>query len=175
MYSIVLARLLVVVSGSLFKLPAETTPTHVASPSVSPNLFVAPTIKILHQDPFLKRFSRKYVTYSALTLCEDLMRNSNLASDLGKIAFVCSQLEPDSRAARIMLASAFQPELLHRSYNKFSENFLQVFGSCQHYGGLQKAFRMTDSLTSTADNFEGQTLAAQIADDAMLSLRKSSW
>jgi len=91
---------------------------------------------------------------------------------------VRSQLVPDSRAARMMLASAFQPELRNNCYEKFKENFLQGFGSGQHRGGLQWAFRMTDSLTSrlgTADHFDGQAFAAQIADDAISSLDKTSW
>ncbi|KAG0714636.1 hypothetical protein GWK47_013732 [Chionoecetes opilio] len=76
----------------------------------------------------------------------------------------------------MMLASALQPDLLNNSYHEFKDNFLQAFGSGQHRGGSQWVFRKTDSLANrlgTADHFDGQALAAQIADDAVSSLRKA--
>ncbi|KAG0727609.1 hypothetical protein GWK47_034281 [Chionoecetes opilio] len=136
-------------------------------------------LKFYTRTPLSKRFSGEDLSYLALNflgLCEDLMHNSSLLLDLDKIAFVRSQLVPDSRAARMMLASAFQPGLLNNSYHEFKDNFLQAFGSGQHRGGLQWVFRMTDSLADrlgTADHFDGQALAAQIADDAVSSLRKA--
>ncbi|KAG0727656.1 hypothetical protein GWK47_034191 [Chionoecetes opilio] len=158
---------------------APNDPELHAPPVAAPSL--TPTIKILHQEPLVKRFSGEDPSYSALNclgLCEDLMRNSSLVLDLHKIAFVRSQLVPDSLAARMMLASALQPGLLNNSYHEFRDNFLQAFGSGQHRGGLQWVFRMTDSLTNrlgTADHFDGQALAAQIVDDAVSSLRKADW
>ena len=60
--------------------PEQSTLPLEASPAVTPNLSVAPTIKIVHQDALVKRFCGEDIAYSALaflSLCKDLMRNGD--------------------------------------------------------------------------------------------------
>ena len=80
------------------------------------------TIKLLHQAPSFKPFSGDDPSYSALSFlesCEDSMCNSNITLDADKIAFIRSNLKPDSLASDMMRASCFNPKLINHDYAVF--------------------------------------------------------
>ena len=139
------------------------------------------TIKLLTQDPGLKRFSGDDISHSALSFiesCEDAFRNSSITTDEDKIAFVRSQLVTDSLAADMMRATCFSPKHLSYDYSKFRDNFIRTFGHTQIYDSLQWIFRYADSLTSSLGSFDylrSQAKSADIANEAIDSLTKASW
>lgn len=157
-------------------LPTGQTPTS----SSTHDTPISTTIKLLHQEPSLRRFSGEDTSYSALAFiqqCEDAMRNSNVTSSADKISFVRSQLVPDSLAFDMMLASHFRPDLLNYDYDKFKQNFVNVFGACQRDDSLQFPFRLAESLTTQLGNvghLRGQARASEIADDAITAL-EGTW
>ena len=144
-----------------------------------PNL--GTTIRLLHQDPSVKRFTGNDPTYSALSFleaCEDCMVSSNICSDADKISFVRSQLVPNSRASELMHASCFNSILLGHNYAKFRENFLRTFGSRQVDDVFSFVYRFADSISSSPSGHDyllSQSRAGLFANEAFASLQPSKW
>ncbi len=69
-------------SSTAPNLPASTVP--VAAAMAPPSAF---TIKLLHQDPTIKKFGDEY---SFLQQCEDLMTNNSITSGADKMSFAHS-------------------------------------------------------------------------------------
>ena len=140
-----------------------------------------PTIKLLHQEPSLKRFSGEDSAHSPLTFlqqCEDVMRNSSIVEDADKISFIRSQLVQDSLATVMMRANCFNTAVIGCSYAKFRENFLTTFGTSQDNASLQWSFRLADSLTTDLGNLgilKGQAYAADFANEAISALQSANW
>ena len=155
----------------------STTPGPVTSFPFNMSL---PTIKLLHQDPSIKKFSGEDDTYSALQFlqaCEDQMVNTNISTGADKISFVRSQLTPNSLATDMMLAHAFDPKALNYDFSQFSKNFLEAFDSTPHRGSFQWIFQLTDALPtdlSSLGRMRGQSRAAKLATEALRSLQASS-
>ena len=150
-------------------------------PAISTPNSAAPTIKILHQNPSFRLFSAEDDSHSALDFlncCEDAMANSNVTDDRDKISFVRSFLAPDSEAARLMSAAAFDPRKIKHDYKVFKEHFLEVFGLPQSQDSLHWIFRMADALTEGIGSFNyrnAQAATSTITREAMDALEKSSW
>lgn len=158
----------------------NTMTTTTSTNTMSTTTSVSPCIKLLHQDPGLRRFSGEDPMYSASSFiqqAEDAMRNSNVTTNADKISFVRSQLTPNSLASDLMLASHFRPDLLNYDYDKFKLHFLNIFGACQRDDSLQFPFRLAESLTTqlgSVGHLRGQARASEIADDAITAL-KDKW
>lgn len=154
-----------------------------SSPASTPALSsaTAPTIKLLHQEPSLKRFSGDDPSHSPLVFlqqCEDCMRGSSITQDVDKISFIRSQLVQDSLATLMMRANSFNTDLIGCSYAKFKENFLNTFGTSQDDASLQWSFRLADSLTKNLGNLgilKGQAYAADFANEAISALQSGNW
>ena len=139
-----------------------------------------PTIKLLHQDPSIKKFSGEDDTYTALQFlraCEDQMVNTNISTGADKMSFVRSQLTPNSLASDMMLAHAFDPKALNHNFDQFRKNFLEAFDSAQTQGSFQWIFQLADTLPSDLSSLgrmRGQSRAATLASEAITSLKASS-
>ena len=159
-------------------LPITTAMTGLTSSSVF-NL-TSPTIKLLHQDPAIKKFSGEDDRYTALQFiqaCEDQMVNSSITTGADKISFVRSQLTPDSLASDMMLAHAFDPKALNYDFLQFRTNFLEAFDHTHTQGSFQWIYTMSDALTKDMGNLgrmRGQSRSAQLAAEAITSLRASA-
>ena len=176
-------------SGNLFKMSVPTTTISHATPSSttitssinSLPIMTSPTIKLLHQDPTIKKFDGENLTeYSALNSiqsCEDQMTGSSIQTGADKISFVRSQLIPGSLAAEMMSASAFNIQSLNGDYAIFRANFLQAFG-ISHTSDFQWSFRYVDALNNhlgSLGHMRAQARSAELATEAMNALKQSSW
>ena len=106
------------------------------------------------------------------------MCNSNIRSDVDKIAFVRSQLVPNSLASQLMTASGLDPKLLNNDYSRFRTNFLQIFGVPVNADSFQWVYRFADTLTNNLGNvghLRAQAVTAQIAAEALESLKTANW
>lgn len=156
---------------------ATGTSPIISLPTSSPG---SVTIKLLHQDPSIKKFSGDDVAYTALQFlqaCEDQMVNTNITTGADKISFVRSQLVSDSLASDMMLAHAFDPKALNYDFSQFRKNFLEAFDSAQQQGSFQWIFQLADTLPSALSSLgrmRGQPRAAMLATEAVNSLQASS-
>ena len=150
------------------------------SPSSLAFNMALPTIKLLHQDPSVKKFSGEDDTYTALQFlqaCEDQMVNTNITTGADKISFVRSQLAPDSLASEMMLAHAFDAKALNYDFSQFRMNFLEAFDSTQTQGSFQWIFQLADTLPSDLSSLgrmQSQSRAASLATEVFNSLRAFS-
>ena len=106
------------------------------------------------------------------------MCGSNVTCDADKISFVRSQLVPKSLAFTLMTASGFDPKHLKYNYAQFRTNFLQIFGVPVSPDSLQFAHHFAESLTSNLSNLghlRAQAVTAQIANEALESLKAAQW
>ena len=164
-------------ASTISTIATGTMPSVLPLPTTTPGPF---TIKLLHQDPSIKKFSGEDDTYSALQFlqaCEDQMVNTNIATGADKISFVRSQLTPDSLASDMMLAHAFDSKALNYDFSQFRKNFLEAFDSTQQQGSFQWIFQLADALPSDLSSLgrmRGQARAATLATEAVTSLRASS-
>lgn len=100
--------------------PASVTTSSASSTTTTT---IATTIKLLHKDSSLERFSGEDSNHSPLVffqICEDTMVNSNIIQDLYKTFFVRSQLVTDSLASLMMRATCFDIKIIGSSYAAFS-------------------------------------------------------
>ena len=158
-----------------------STSGQASPPGQTPPAPSSTTIKLLHQEPSLKRFSGEDSAHSPLIFlqqCEDAMRNSSIVEDVDKISFIRSQLVHDSLASVMMRANCFNTSVIGCSYTKFKENFLTTFGTTQDNASLQWSFRLADSLTTNLGNLgllKGQAYAADFANEAISALQAANW
>ena len=163
--------------SQLTTMPSSDLPSP-STPSTSTPL--PPTIRLLHQAPSFQPYSGddSFTALTFLQSCEDAMRNSNVTNDADKIAFVRSNLKPNSLASDMMQASAFNPKLLNYDYTVFRKNFLTTFGSAKHQDSMNWVFHLAESLTTNLGTFSylrGQARAANVANEALDALRTASW
>lgn len=155
---------------------ASTNPPLPPPPSI-PTAF----IKLLHQDPSLKKFSGDDPNYSAITFlqqCEDSIKNSSVTQDGDKISFIRSHIVHGSLAEELMRANAFNTSVNELSYAQFRDNFLLTFGSSQEIEPLLWSFHLADSLTTklgTLGVLRGMAHAADTANEALTALQSTSW
>ena len=105
------------------------------------------------------------------------MVNSSITTGADQISFVRSQLTPDSLASDMMFAHAFDVKALNYNYSQFRLNFLEAFDNTHTQGSYQWIYNMCDALTKDMGNLgrmRGQSRAAQLATEAVNSLRASS-
>ena len=123
----------------------------------------------------------KILTHSPaqfLQLCEDVLSNSQIHSGADKISFVRSHLVPGSLASDLMTATAFNPTVLNYDYDKFKVNFLQIFGVPQPKDNFQWVFDGVETMLNHFGNSDfrrTQARSAQLANQAVSSLKASSW
>ena len=162
-------------------LPSTSSTTTTTTTTTATTTTNMTTIKLLHQDPSLKRFSGEDPLHSPLIFlqqCEDVMSNSNVTNDTDKISFIRSQLVQDSLASVMMRANCFNTSIIGASYIKFKDNFLRTFGTTQDDSSLQWSFRLADTLTTTLGTLgylRGQAHAADFANEAIAALQAANW
>ena len=156
-----------------------TTTPSVTTPISSLN---SPAIKLLQHDTTIPKFSGEgidsYTPSQFLQLCEDVISNSQINSGADKISFVRSHLVPGSLASELMSATAFDPKVLQFDYDKFKVNFLQIFGVPQPKDNLQWIFEAAQTMSNqsgTVDFRRAQARSAQLANQAVSSLKASNW
>ena len=159
-----------------------TTTTTTTSTSAASAPFMSPTIKLLKHDTTIPKFSGeaddKYSPAQFLQLCEDVLSNSQIHSGADKICFIRSNLVPGSLACDLMSATAFDPKVLNNDYDQFKANFLQIFGVPQPQDNFQWAFDAAQTLSHQFGNVDyrrAQARSAQLANQAISSLKTSSW
>lgn len=111
-----------------------------ASPDYTPSSST-PTIKILHENPSFRLCTGEDASYLAIDFfknsCKDAMTNSNVTDDRDKISFICCNLKSDSKTAKMMSASTFDPRKIKHNCAIFLHHFLEVFGRVQRHDSLQ--------------------------------------
>ena len=159
---------------------AATTTTITAPPVFSSPM--SPAIKLLQHDTPIPKFSGEesdtYTPAQFLQLCEDVLHNSQIHSGADKISFIRSHLVPGSLASELMSATAFDSKILNFDYDKFKLNFLQIFGVPQPKDTFQFAFEAAQTLSTqfgSVDYRRAQARSAQLANQAVSSLKASSW
>ena len=157
-----------------------TTTTTTTTASASP--IMSPAIKLLQHDTTIPKFSGEagdmYTPAQFLQLCEDVLSNSQIHSGADKICFIRSNLVPGSLASDLMSATAFDSKVLNNDYNQFKVNFLQIFGVPQPKDNFQWAFEAAQTLSHQFGNVDyrrAQARSAQLANQAVSSLKTSSW
>ena len=138
-------------------------------------------IKVLPTVAEVRAFSGTDSEYSAgeyIAQCEDVMTNSYVTDSVDKISFLRSRLQPGSRAAQLMRASAFTEPLENKDYELFKTNFLEAFGSNLKHSlvkGVSNGMQTFLENAASLDYLEAQVEANKISADFIYYLRNNGW
>ena len=165
-------------------LPASTMSNPTTSTSTATNNSLTTTnapIRVLPTSASVRQFSGQDADYSAyefLSLCEDVMKGSNVVTDDDKMSFIRSRLVPGSRALSLMNSSAFHVDDIGKDYNKFKRNFLKIFGGGPKTSLVKQITHSVEkvkSYESTSNVWDGLAGASQLAKELVKSLEDSQW
>ena len=160
---------------------AMLTSTSSSTALASVPVMLPTPVRILPTTATVRTFSGEdpsYGPHEFLSLCEDVMRNSQIVQEEDKIAFVRSRLEPSSEATHLMTSTAFSHKDVINNYATFKANFIKMFGA----GGQDTIIRqlhytvdnwLTNAGTATVTS--GTVGANKLASECLNVLKGSQW
>ena len=119
------------------------------------------TFKLLPTSASIREFSGAEPDYTAreyISLCEDVMHNSDVKDEGDKIPFVRSRLQPSSTASPMMQGTCFTRPQIAKDYLTFRSTFLETFGDNAAHSLVKRVSNTVDQLHkefATKDLFEG--------------------
>ena len=108
------------------------------------------TFKVLPTEASIRPFAGGEEDYSAfqfMTICEDVMRNSDISRPADQISFVRSRIQPGSQAMSLMQGMALSTREIGQDFDKFKQNFLKVFSDGAASTLVKQANLLVDSVT----------------------------
>ncbi len=110
--------------------------THIQPPvgtgtPAAPVMQASAPIKVMPSDASVREFISTEADFTAkdfVRLCENVMHNSSVTTDVDKINFVCARVKPGSEAFKRMRVSALTKSITRGNYEGFRQRFLKVVG-----------------------------------------------
>ncbi|XP_063865078.1 uncharacterized protein LOC135103061 [Scylla paramamosain] len=130
---------------------------------------------------FIRPFSGEDEDYGAfqfITLCEGVMNIYDIYGHADRISFVRSRLQPGSRACCVMQGAAFSVTIIQQDYDKFRQNFLNVFSSGATTLVVKQTMAVVESVTHNLgrkDVWEASLPANILAESCLRILHQAGW
>ncbi len=110
---------------------SQTQPLCGTGPPAVPAMQASAPIKVMPSDESVREFTSTEADFTAkdfVRLCENVMHNSSITTDVDKINLVCARIKPGSEAFKRMRVSALTKFITRGNYEGFRQRFLKVFG-----------------------------------------------
>ncbi len=158
----------------------QTQPPGGTGAPATPEVQASAPIKVMPSDASVREFTSTEDDYSAkdfIKLCENVMHNSSVTTDVDKIAFVSARIKPGSKAFKRMRVSALTESITRGNYEGFRQGFLKIFRENVKHNlvkGVHLAVERVLAGVDAQDIDEAQINANYVSEDLVNCLKDNT-
>ena len=137
--------------------PIATMPDNNSPSSIPASGNTQVPLKVLPTEASVRRYTGQEEGYTArayLKACEDVMRHIGTTDPAEKISFVRARIAPNSKAERLLQSVGFSTNMTGDDYDKFTQNFLRIFGGGAGTSVIRQLDQVVGEVTSDSTSLE---------------------